>query len=88
MDDLKTRDGKPDLTQDLLNHMARVQIEATIKERIAQDFLIMQAERMNKAGVKQIPYNRRALMCGMSETAHAGAVRQPVVYNRPAPSVH
>jgi len=88
MDDLKTRDGKPDLTQEVLNHMARVQIEATIKGRVAGNFLLMQAERMNKSKTTISEHNRRALLNGMSETAHDAAVRQPVVYNRPAASVH
>jgi len=57
-----------DQTQRLMHHMARVQIEATIKGMIENDMLQAKADWLNKAGVKQLAFLKHQLM---QEPSHA-----------------
>lgn len=73
-----------DKTQQMLNHMARVQIEATIAKTIAARFLQQKAERMNKAGVTILQAIRRDCLEGVSYPALMAGFGFP----SPAPTLH
>lgn len=63
-----------DQTQRLMHHMARVQIEATIKGMIENDLLQAKAEWLNKAGVKQLAFLKRQLAQEPSHIAIAATL--------------
>lgn len=63
-----------DQTQRLMHHMARVQIEATIKGMIENDLLQAKADQLNKKGVKQLAFLKRQLAQEPSQIAIAATL--------------